>query len=253
MARLKPVHHDEELSLVDHLEELRSRIIVSAIAFAFALGLCFWQNHLILSIANEALGKEPVTLGVTEQFSTTLTLSAYAAILLALPVLLYQAYAFVLPAFSPRERRVALPLLLMIPFLFVGGAVFAYFVVLPPSLTFLLGFNADEFTTLVRARDYYSFVSLMVIMVGLLFQVPVGILALSKLGIVTPAQLRRNRRYAILVIAIVAALLPSADPVTMLIIMVPLVVLYEGSILLASALGRPTGEFAERVASAEGS
>jgi sec-independent protein translocase protein TatC len=148
---------------------------------------------------------------------------------------------------------VALPLLLMIPVLFVGGVVFAYFVVLPPSLTFLLGFNSDEFNTLVRAADYYSFVSLLLISLGILFQIPVGILALSKLGVVTPAQLRKNRRYAVLVIAVLAAVLPSADPVTMVLIMIPLVVLYEGSILLASAFGRPSERFVERFASAESS
>lgn len=255
MARkIKPVQHEDQLTLVEHLDELRSRLIVSAIAFVVAMVLAFWQNHVILQIFNNPLdGKEPVSLGVTEQLTTTLTLSAYAAIMLALPVILYQLYAFILPAFSREEKRVALPLLLMVPLLFIGGVVFAYFVVLPPALTFLLGFNADEFNTLVRASEYYSFVSLLLIALGILFQIPVGILALSKLGVVTPQQLRKNRRYAILAIAVLAALLPSADPVTMLLIMVPLVILYEGSILLAAAFGAPSGALGDRLASAESS
>ena len=125
----------------------------------------------------------------------------------------------------------------MVPVLFIAGVVFCYFVVLTPALHFLLNFNADEFNTQVRARDYYSFVTrLTMIAMGLGFQVPVAILALVRLGITTPAKLRKNRRYAILVIAIVAALLPTIDPVTLLLEMVPLILLYEMSILLASSI-----------------
>jgi sec-independent protein translocase protein TatC len=259
--RLKPISHEDRLSLVEHLDELRARIIFSALAFGAALALCFWQNHLILEIVNRPLentdellldpGGKPLTLGVTEQFTTTFMVSAYAAILLSLPVLLYQAYAFVLPAFSPSERRVAVPLLLMVPVLFVGGVLFGYFVVLEPALDFLLNFNSEEFTTALRARDYYSFVGLALISLGLLFQVPVGILGVTRLGLVTPEQLQRNRRYAILGIAIVAALLPTIDPVTLLLEMVPLVILYELSIVLAKAFGKPRDEVSDSLASVE--
>jgi sec-independent protein translocase protein TatC len=186
-----------------------------------------------------------------------MTVSAYFAILLAMPILLYHLYAFVLPAFTPRERKVALPLLLLVPFLFIAGVVFCYFVVLPGAMQFLLSFNSDEFQNQVRARDYYSFVSLTEIAMGIVFQVPVAILALCKLGITTPEKLRKNRRYAVLVIAIVAALLPTIDPVTMLLEMLPLLVLFELSILLASAFGRPSedaeADVGDRLASAEGS
>jgi sec-independent protein translocase protein TatC len=255
MSKFRPVGHEDRLSVVEHLDELRSRIIVSVLTFSVALGLCFWQNHLILRIVNHPLGHQhkPTTLGVAEPFTTTLTVSAYAAILLALPVVLYQLYAFVLPAFSPGERRVALPLLLMVPFLFVGGVAFGYFVVIPAALKFLLHFNTDQFRVQIRARDYYSFVTLTLISVGVVFQVPVFILALTRLGVTTPQKLRKNRRYAFLVCAIVAAALPGVDPVSMLIEMVPLVALYELSILLASAFGRPSGEAAEQVAAVEGS
>jgi sec-independent protein translocase protein TatC len=254
VRRVRPISHDDRVSVVDHLDELRSRIVVSLLAFGVALGLCFWQNHRILDIVNRPLpgDMKPLTFGVTEPFLTTFTNAAYGAILIALPVVLYQLYAFVLPAFSPTERRVALPLLLMVPFLFVGGVVFCYFVVLPPAVDFLLHFNADQFSVRVRARDYYSFVTLMMMAMGLGFQVPVGILALVRLRIVSVDTLRRNRRYALLVIAIVAALLPTIDPVSMLIEMVPLLVLYELSIVLARLFGPTAGDVAE-VASAEGS
>jgi sec-independent protein translocase protein TatC len=255
VRRIRPISHEERLTVVDHLDELRSRVIVSFLAFGVAFGLTAWQNHLVLNIVNRPLpgDVEPITFGVTEPFITTVTNSAYAAILLSLPVILYQVYAFVLPAFSPTERRVALPLLLLVPVLFVAGVAFCYFVVLPPAIDFLLNFNASEFNTQIRARDYYSFVTLTMIALGLAFQVPVAILSLVRLQITSVAALRRNRRYAILVIAIIAALLPTIDPVTLLLEMVPLILLYEVSILLAQAFGRPSYELSEPVAPAEGS
>ena len=256
MAR-RPVGHDDRLTLVEHLDELRSRVVISIAAFVVALGLCFWQNHLLLKVVNHPLGKRtPITLGVAEPFTTTLTVSAYFAILISMPILLYELYAFVLPAFSPREKRVAMPLMLMMPFLFIAGAVFGYFVVIPAALKFLLHFNSDQFNTQIRARDYYSFILLTLISAGVVFQLPVGVLALVRVGVTTPEKLRHNRRYAFLGCAVVAAALPGVDPVSMLIEMVPLVLLYELSILLARAFGRPADadtEPGDRLASAEGS
>jgi sec-independent protein translocase protein TatC len=255
LRKQRPLGHEDRLTLVEHLDELRSRIVIAVFAFAVALILCFWQNHLLLRIINDPLpkGAKPITLSPTEPFTTTLTVAAYAAILIALPVVLYQLYAFILPAFSPTEKRVALPLLLMVPVLFVAGAVFAYFVIIPAALTFLLNFNSHQFNTQIRARDYYSFVLLTLLAAGIVFQVPVGILGLTRLGIVTTEKLKRNRRYAYLACAVIAAALPGVDPVSMLIEMVPLVVLYELSILLTVFFGRPSSEAADRLASAEGS
>lgn len=250
MPRLRPIDHEERLTLVDHLGELRTRLFYAISAFFVAFAVCAWQNHLILGIVNDPLPSnlpEPITFGVTEPFTTTLTNSAYFAILLSLPVIIYQVYAFVLPAFSPSERRVATPLLLMAPVLFVAGVLFCYFVVLPPATEFLLSFNSDEFNTQVRARDYYSFVMLTMAAMGLGFQVPIGILAAVRLGVTTPQKLRKNRRYAVLVIAILAAFLPTIDPVTLLLEMLPMIVLYEGSILLASAFGPKDAPGAEPV------
>jgi sec-independent protein translocase protein TatC len=238
VARIKRVEHGERVELTGHLGELRTRVLVSVAAFGVALGLCFWQNHLVLSLANIPLqGKQLITLSPTEPFTTTLTLSAYAGLLLALPVVLYQVYAFVLPAFSRNERRVALPLMLMIPVLFVGGAAFAFFVVMPAALQFLLHFNADQFSTQIRAKEYYGFLSTTMIACGIVFQVPVGVLALTRLGVTDAAGLRAKRRYAWLGCAVVAAALPGVDPVTMLFEMVPLVALYEVSIVLAALFG----------------
>lgn len=302
-----PVAHDDRLSLVDHLDELRSRLIVCVIALIVAFGVCLWQNGTLLSIVNDPLDKEtqksiqkgqgplgeisitqralrqlaqadrelaatlaapssglpaaaraqlrgqiaevdaalatlpetidgnkPVTLGIGEPFATTLLVSFMFAVLLAMPLVLYQAYAFVVPAFTPEERRVAIPLLSLVPLLFAAGVAFGYFLVLPAAVRFLQNFNADEFNVLVQARDYYKFVAMTLLATGIVFQIPVGILALTRLGVVDVGTLRRNRRYAIVIIAVIAMLLPGTDPVSMLIMMGPLVVLFELSILLAA-------------------
>lgn len=307
----QPVPHDARLTLVEHLDELRSRLIFCVAALTVIFAVCVWQNDALLKILNQPLadttqasikngdgipgqidknrkallglanstlavtavlqqpgsglspkaraalepavkqvqeaksqipkqteGAKPVTLRVGEPFTTTLTVSLYFALLFALPLLLYQLYAFILPAFTPRERKVALPLMLMVPFLFIAGVLFGYFVVLPPAVQFLQNFNSEQFNILVQASDYYKFAVLALIGLGLLFQMPVAILAAVKAGIVTVPQLRKNRRYAFLIIAVVAMLLPGTDPVTMLISMVPLLFLYEGSILLAAIFAR---------------
>jgi len=314
-AALRPVGHDDRLSLVEHLDELRTRIFICLAAFFVCFGLTFWQNDRVLDIMNRSLEKtafkqgsedpfeasasfqqqqkelylkeaavaralaaddglssdtrrmleelsrtaaataaatpkssprRPVTLGVGEPFTATFKVAAYAALLLSLPLILYQAYAFILPAFSPREKEVAVPLLLMVPFLFAAGVVFAYYMVLPPAINFLQNFNDDSFDILLQARDFYGFELLVLVAMGALFQIPIGILAATRLGVVTPRQLRQNRRYAIVVIAVLAMLLPGQDPLTMLMMMVPLIVLYEGSILLASLLDRRAARAAER-------
>ncbi|MFL5899512.1 MAG: twin-arginine translocase subunit TatC [Solirubrobacterales bacterium] len=240
--RVKPVSHEDRLTLVEHLDELRTRLIVCIFVLGVALALCFWQNHLLLEVAQGPLPSNHdrlITFGVTEPFTTTLTVSAYGAIVLSLPVVLWQLYAYVLPAFSQEEKRVVLPILLLFPVLFVAGIAFAYFVVMPAAVHFLLNFNDEQFNVQVRARDYYSFFSMTMIACGLVFQLPLAIIAVTRLGIASVEQLSRNRRYAYLVIAIVAAALPGVDPVSMLIEMVPLLVLYELSIVLARVLGRP--------------
>jgi sec-independent protein translocase protein TatC len=159
-------------------------------------------------------------------------------VLLSLPVILHQAYSFVLPALSPGQRRVALPVLLAVPALLIAGVVFSYLVVLPAAASFLLNFNASEFQIEIRAREYYGFVIQTLIAVGLSFQVPVAILAATRLGITSPAKLRSQRKLAVLVIAVAAMALPGTDPLTMLIEMVPLIALFEVSVALAALTER---------------
>jgi sec-independent protein translocase protein TatC len=307
---IRPIGHEERLSLVEHLDELRTRLIVSVAALAVAFGFCLWQNHALLHLINAPLSKQtekqvakgngplgqtalaqqgvlkvahdmeaivgalsapgsglssttrsqlsatiprlkadvakiprkpegnkPVTLGIGEPFTTTLTVTLFFALIVSLPVILYELYGFVLPALSPNERRIAVPLLTAIPFLFVVGVAFGYFVVLPAAVRFFQNFNSGEFNVLVQANQYYKFAATVLLAMGLVFQVPVAILAATRLGIVTPRQLRKNRRYAILACAAVAAFLPG-DAITLILETVPLYVLYEASILLAAIVGR---------------
>ena len=242
MRRIKPASFDDRMSLVDHLDELRARLVVCLAVFGVALALCFWQNHLLLEIASAPLPADHqklITFGVTEPFTTTLTVSAYAAIILALPFVLYQLYAFILPAFSRQQQRSIVPLLAMIPLLFIAGVAFGYFLVLPAAAKFLLNFNDSQFNVQVQAKQYYSFFAMTVLACGIVFQVPVGILSVTRLGIVKVEQLTKNRRYAYLGCAVVAAALPGVDPISMLLETAPLIILYELSIVLAKAFGTP--------------
>jgi len=230
------------MALVDHLDELRARLVVCLAVFGVALALCFWQNHLLLEIASAPLPaghQKLITFGVTEPFTTTFTVSAYAAIILALPFVLYQLYAFILPAFSKQQQRAIVPLLMMIPALFIAGVAFGYFLVLPAAAKFLLNFNDTQFNVQVQAKQYYSFFAMTVLACGIVFQVPVGILSVTRLGIVKVEQLTKNRRYAYLACALLAAALPGVDPVSMLIETAPLIALYELSIVLARIFGQP--------------
>jgi sec-independent protein translocase protein TatC len=194
------------------------------------------QND-IARLSAAPTGDKPVTLGIGEPFATTVTVSLVFALILALPFVLHQAYAFLIPALGPRERRQVLPLLMSVPILFLAGVLFGYFVVLPAAVHFFQNFNSSQFNVLVQANQYYKFAGTILLAMGLLFQVPVAILGVTRAGLVTPRRLRRNRRYAVLACGAVAAVLPG-DAVTLLLETVPLYLLFEVGVLLASLLER---------------
>jgi sec-independent protein translocase protein TatC len=304
-AAVGSIGHEDRVSVVDHLEELRARLIVCLAVVGVAFGFCFWQNHALLNIINAPLahqtqkqvkagngplgstytvqesartvatqlqtvvqalerpgsgasaatkatlagvtprldgaikhlsaapqGNKPVTLGIGEPFTTTIGIAFIFAMILSLPVILYELYGFLLPAFSPEQRRVTTSLMLSIPFLFVAGVMFGYFVVLPAAVRFFQNFNSGQFNVLVQASQYYHFAAVVLLAMGLVFQVPVGVLAATRAGIVTTKQLRHNRRYAILACGAVAAFLPG-DAITLLLETVPLYLLFEMSVLIA--------------------
>jgi sec-independent protein translocase protein TatC len=318
-SAIRTIGHEDRLSLVDHLEELRTRLIVSVAVLTVAFGICLWQNHALLRVINKplqaqttkqvakgqttvgqavlaqrgllglaastqtalgvlvkpgsgisagaraqltplikelkadvakiprhAVGDNPATLGIGEPFTTTITVTLYFALIVSLPVILFELYGFILPAMEPHERRIAMPLLIAVPFLFATGVAFGYFVVLPAAIHFFVNFNASEFNTLVQANPYYSFAATILLAMGLVFQVPVAIIGATRLGVVTPKQLRKGRRYAVVACAAVAAFLPG-DVITLVLETVPLYLLYEVSILIAALVGR-----AERARPEEG-
>jgi sec-independent protein translocase protein TatC len=314
LSRLRPIDHGVALSAVDHLEELRARLIASLLTVAVAFGICFWQNHALLKLVNRPLahqtqqqvrdgrgplgatysvqqstrdvarqlgtvvgvletekqspaasaslahvqsrlqddvkrlsaapqGDRPVTLGIGEPFTSTLMVTLIFALILSLPVLLLQAYGYLMPAFDPAQRRRMLPVVIAIPGLFATGVAFGYVVVLPAALHFFQNFNSDQFNVLVQANQYYKFAATTLLAMGLLFQVPVAIIAVTRAGLVTPRQLRRNRRYAVLACGLVAAVLPG-DAITMLLETLPLYLLFEFSVLLAGLAERRSAKLA---------
>jgi sec-independent protein translocase protein TatC len=182
--------------------------------------------------------EKPITIGVGEPFMTTLTVCAYFALLFSLPVLIYEGYAFVIPALSREERRVAIPIMVVAPALFIAGVVFAYAVVLPPAVHFLQGYNAQNFDILVQAKTYYTFEILTMLGIGLAFQLPLGLLGLQQIGAINSRTLTRNWRYATVIIAVIAAAMPGADPVTTGLEMAPLVLLYLASIVMLKIADR---------------
>jgi sec-independent protein translocase protein TatC len=191
----------------------------------------------ITALSAPAEGNKPVTLGIGEPFTSTLGVALLFALIFALPIVLYETYGFLLPALSKEQRRVTTPLLLAIPLLFVVGVLFGYFVVLPSAIRFFENFNSGEFNVLVQASQYYHFAAVTLLAMGLIFQIPIGVLAATRAGVATPRQLRRNRRWALVVCAVVAAFLPG-DVVTMALETVPLYLLFELSVLIATLVER---------------
>ncbi len=194
-------------------------------------------DKAIAGLSRPPEGDKPVTLGIGEPFSTTIGVALIFAFILVLPVILYELYGFLIPAFTPEQQRTANSLVLAIPLLFVAGVAFGYFVVLPAAVRFFQNFNSGQFNVLVQASQYYHFAAVILLAMGLVFQVPVAILAATRSGVVTPGQLRKNRRYAILACGAVAAFLPG-DAVTLLLETVPLYLLFEASVLLATVTER---------------
>jgi sec-independent protein translocase protein TatC len=238
--RVRRLEHDEEVSVVEHLDELRNRLIVSTLCILVAFGVAFWRHQDIYRLLINAGPKKInghayhfTVFQVGEQFKIALSVSFWAAVLVAFPVLFYQLYAYVVPAFDPQRRRTSWPLLVMVPALFVAGALFSYFVVIPAASGFLFGFDSNVFTVLPQAQPWFQFCITMMLMMGVVFEMPALVLLLTRLGIITSRTLRRYRRHAIVVNAVVAAALPGVDPVSMALELLPLLALYEGSILLA--------------------
>ena len=227
--------HGEEATLVEHLDELRTRLIVSLVSVALAFTVTYWQRDWLLTRLREPLPHhyKLVTLSPGEPFTTSFSVAFYAATAIALPILIWQLWAFLAPALQESSQAAIARLVVAATFLLVAGIAFAYFVALPQILDFLLNFDKSQYDIQVRARDYFGFAALTLLGFGVLFELPIFVLGLVRLGILSSSTLRRNRRvgYGLCIIAVV--LLPGVDFVTMAIQILPVAILFEGSIWLS--------------------
>lgn len=234
------VGHGQHAELVDHLDELRSRLVVSLIAVvaSFAVSYAFHARLLAMLESPLPAGKKLVTFGVTEPFMTSLQVSLVGAVAIALPVLLWQAWSYFAPAIDPRVQRTVAIAVAAATALFAVGLVFAYTVAMPAAVRFLTTYDQHIYTINVRAKDYISFTLAVLISVGLVFELPAVIVALVRIGIVRADQLRKNRRIGYVAVAALAVALPGVDPVTTAFEMAPLMILFEASIWVSVAVER---------------
>ena len=234
------LRHGEEATLVEHLGELRARLLIGLLALAPAFAVAFaFQDRLVKWLARPLPNdKDIITLGVIEPFTTAVKVSLAAAVAVTLPILLYQLWAFLAPAIEESVQRVVAVFATLATLLFAGGVAFSYFIVLPRALDFLTNFNEDVFEIQIRASYYFSFVTVTLLATGLAFQMPIFILALVRLRVLTAERLRRNRRLGILFMVVFAVLLPTVDPVSLALEVIPLLVLFELSIWLATIMER---------------
>src|SRR5919204_1616194 len=242
MKRLpRRLRHGEEATLVEHLDELRARIFVSLGALVVGFAIAFTFHHPLLHWLNAPLpaarGK-PITLGVAEPFLTSVKVSMLAGLALAFPVVVWQLWSFLAPAVEEHAERLVLLFVLLATALLVAGVAFGYWLVLPKAVHFLTNFDDQYYNSQLRAKDYYSFVITVLLAIGLVFELPIFMLALVRLEIISTATLRRNRRLGYFIVAVVAVLLPGIDPVTTTFEMVPLIALYEASIWLSVLVER---------------
>jgi len=232
--------HGEEATLVEHLDEFRSRLIIALFAIIPIFILCFAFHERIMEWLTGPLpnDKQLVTLGVTEPFTTSVKVSFIAAIAIVLPILLWQAWAFLAPAVEPHFERVILVFVVLAMTLFVLGVLFMYYVVLPRALDFLTSYDDNIYDIQIRASYYYSFAALTLLAGGLAFLMPIFVLALVRLRVLTSDRLRKNRRISYVLLLVFAILLPTVDPVSLAFETIPLLLLFEMSIWLSVLMER---------------
>ncbi len=238
-----PLSSDDRLPLLEHLVELRKRltwcliagtvgVLVAAIFNGFLFNALLWPLQQVKGLPESAY--QITTFSPSEPFMISLKVWVVGGLILASPILIWQLWAFLAPAFTSTEKRYFYPIVISTTLLFLGGVALAYFLVLPKGLNFLLTFGMGSFNVQNRASDYFTFTALFILAFGICFELPVVLVLLARVGVVDDRFLRKNRRYAILVLAIASAIItPSQDAFSMLAMFVPLYVLYEVSIVLA--------------------
>jgi sec-independent protein translocase protein TatC len=234
------LNHGEEATLVEHLGELRTRLLIALGSVALFVPLTYAFHERLVRWLSRPLpdDKKLVTLGVAEPFTTSVKVALFAAVALALPVLLYQFWSFLAPAFEQHTQRVVSTFVLFATALFAGGVAFGYFLVLPRAIGFLTDYDTDLYEIQIRASYYFSFVTFGLFGMGLVFELPIFILALVRLRVLSADTLRRNRRMGWFLAVLGAVLLPTVDLVSLFFETVPILVLFELSIWLSVVMER---------------
>ncbi|HEY6103245.1 MAG TPA: twin-arginine translocase subunit TatC [bacterium] len=234
---------DRPMTLIEHLEELRHRLLIAVLAFGVGTVLSFLFVERVLTVLIRPVGRVIFT-APTEAFFIRLKVSALTGAFLSLPVILIQIWRFVSVGLTPRERRYTLSLLPVSLVLFVAGGAFAFFAILPVGVRFLLSYQTETLVPMISIGAYTSFATAFVLAFGLVFQLPVVILLLARIGVVTPATLAAGRKYALLaIVAASAVLTPGGDVFSQLLMAIPTYILYEVSIWIARAVApRPAGQ-----------
>jgi sec-independent protein translocase protein TatC len=223
---------DEQIDLVDHLDELRSRIIIVLAVLAVAMSVLFWKSGEILHFLSQPIRDQIpnwqgfLVLSPLDQIMTSISIAIYGALIITLPVLTYQIYAFILPAFPEEHHKHIKPMVWSVPILFLLGVVFAWYLVVPPAFDFLINFNQEQFNVQLRAKEYIQFVLLTLLAMGIVFEMPMVMMTLGRLGIVSSAMMKRHWRISIVALAVLAMLLPGVDPISYIVEFIPLLVLY---------------------------
>lgn len=232
--------HGEGAELVEHLGELRSRLMICLVAVAGGFGAGYAVHAQLVRMLEAPLpgDRKLVTYGVAEPFLTSVQVSLAVGIAIALPVVLWQLWSFLAPAFEPRAQRVIAWSVAFATGLFAAGVAFGYGVALPAALTYLTTYDSSIYNIQIRARDYITFATFVLVALGIVFELPVFVVTLVRLGVVSSRTLRRKRRVGLVFVAAIAVALPGVDPVTTAMEMVPLMVLYEASIWLSTLAER---------------
>jgi sec-independent protein translocase protein TatC len=231
--RLRP---GEEVTLVEHLGELRARIAVSLLAIIFCFVFTYiFRAHLIHWLVQPLPEhkRKLITFSPAEPFITSFMVAFFASFLLSLPIIVWQIWGFFAPAFEEHVQRVVVGLTLFATALLAGGIMFGYFVALPAAVHFLTSYDSNLYNIQIRAKDYLGFAAVVLVAVGVVFEVPIVILGLVRLRVLTARKLRRNRRLGYVIMAAIAVALPGVDPVTTTFEMIPLMLLFEGTIWLS--------------------
>lgn len=242
MSRLpRRLGHGEEATLGEHLEELRQRIFVIIGSLAVASIAAFVFHSRILDVLNRPLPpghRHLLATGVAEPFTVSITVSVYAGIVISSPVILWQVWAFFAPAFASSSERKMLVLVAFAAALAAAGLAFGYWILLPRAIHFLTNYDSRHFIHLIKASTYYSFVVTILLGIVVIFQLPLVVLGLVALGVLSSRSLRKNRRLGYLITAAIALALPGPDLVTTFLELLPMWVLFEGSIWLAVLVER---------------